>query len=158
MLKPLLMIACAAFLRPARRSLKAPNASNNAATFIRAASEAFVALPNAIIGRRLLRSMMTAAFSGLLVHLSGLTAARAETAAQKLRYIKALTGVSCSSQQRLVVHLAPNRSLSTTLPAPAYVTVIRGRLDPQGNSWLFVSNDNTRKAIGWVKLRDLNCI
>ncbi len=85
------------------------------------------------------------------------TAANAETSRQKLRYIKEITGVSCSAA-RLTVRSMPNGPIRATLPAPAYVTIIRGELDPGGNSWLLVSDDNTRRTAGWVNLVDLNCI
>jgi hypothetical protein len=38
------------------------------------------------------------------------------------------------------------------------VTVIRGRLDQRGHPWIYVSNDRTRKHVGWVKLPDLSCV
>jgi hypothetical protein len=88
--------------------------------------------------------------------LAGLVPALAESAAQKLR-LKDLTGTSCSAE-KLNVHGAPNGPFNATLAAPASVTVIRGQLDPQGESWVLVSNDKTKKRAGWVGLSDLSCI
>jgi hypothetical protein len=91
------------------------------------------------------------------VLLAAFVPAKAETAAQKITYMKDLTGTSCSAA-RLAVHAAPNGAVTVTLPPPAYVTVIRGQLDAKGNSWVFVSEDATKKQVGWVRLDDLSCI
>lgn len=89
--------------------------------------------------------------------LAALGPAQAETKAQKLKYMKDLTGTSCSAE-KLAVRAAPNGAVTVTLPPPAYVTVIRGEVDSTGNSWVFVSHDATKKQVGWVRLGDLSCI
>ena len=89
--------------------------------------------------------------------LGALGPAQAETKAQKLKYMKDLTGTSCSAE-KLTVHASPNGAVTVTLPPPAYVTVIRGQLDAKDTSWVFVSADATKKQVGWVRLDDLSCI
>jgi hypothetical protein len=83
--------------------------------------------------------------------------AETESAAQKLKYIKDITGVSCSAEQ-LTLYASPNGKASATVPAPAYVTIKRGQLDGKGESWVFVSDEKAKKKTGWVKLDALNCI
>jgi hypothetical protein len=95
-------------------------------------------------------------FACLCVLLAGLASAHAETTKQKLQYIKDITGVSCSAD-RLTVYADANGAVAATLPA-ASVTIIKGKLDAKGESWLYVSNDKTTKPAGWVKLLDLSCI
>jgi hypothetical protein len=95
-------------------------------------------------------------FACLCVLLAGLASAHAETTKQKLQYIKAITGVSCSAE-RLTVYADANGAAVATLPA-ASVTIIKGKLDAKGESWVYVSNDKTRKPAGWVNLLDLSCI
>jgi hypothetical protein len=95
-------------------------------------------------------------FACLCVLLAGLACAHAETTKQKLRYIKDITGVSCSAE-RLTVYTDANGAVVATLPA-ASVTIVKGKLDAKGESWLYVSNDKTSKPAGWVKLLDLSCI
>jgi hypothetical protein len=89
--------------------------------------------------------------------LASPASAQTETRAQKLKYIKDITGVSCSAEQ-LPLYASPGGKASGTVPAPASVTIIRGRLDGKGESWVFVSNDKAKKKTGWVKLDALNCI
>jgi hypothetical protein len=95
-------------------------------------------------------------FACLCVLLAGLVSANAETTKQKLQYIKAITGVSCSAD-RLTVYADANGAVAATLPA-ASVTIIKGKLDSKGESWVYVSNDKTRQLAGWVRLLDLSCI
>jgi len=91
---------------------------------------------------------------GLL--LAGLADAQAETRAQKLRYIKDITGVSCSAEA-LAVRDKPDGAVVRAIPN-ASVTVLRGLVDDAGNSWLYVKDDKTRNPVGWVRLLDLSCI
>ena len=100
---------------------------------------------------------MKISFACCCVAIAGLASASAETTAQKLKYLKDITGVSCSAE-RLAAYAAPNGRVSETIPPPAHVTVIRGRLDQRGHSWLYVSHDKTRRHVGWVKLLDVSCV
>jgi len=89
--------------------------------------------------------------------VAGLTLAQAETTKQKLRYLRDIVGVSCSAEV-LTVYISPGSKVALTLPAPAHVTVIKGKLDAKGDSWIYVKDEKTGKPVGWVKLLDVNCI
>jgi len=99
---------------------------------------------------------MKALFACLCTLLAGLALARGETRAQKLQYIKDITGVSCSADA-LAVRNAPNGPVVRAIPN-ASVTILRGQVDDAGNSWVYVKDDRTRKEAGWARLLDLSCI
>jgi hypothetical protein len=99
---------------------------------------------------------MKTSFALCFVLLSGLVGAQAETTAQKLKYIKDITGVACSADH-LTVYASPNRAASGNIDS-AFVVVERGQLDARGDSWLYVSDNKTKRALGWVKLMALSCI
>ena len=99
---------------------------------------------------------MRTSFALLGLLLAGLGAAHAETRAQKLQYIKDITGVSCSAEA-LAVRNKPNDAVVRAIPNPS-VTILHGLVDDAGNSWVYVKDDNARKSAGWVRLLDLSCI
>jgi hypothetical protein len=95
-------------------------------------------------------------FACLCALLGGLALAQAETRAEKLRYIKDITGVSCSAEA-LAVRTTPNGPVARAIPN-ASVTVLRGQVDDAGESWVYVRDDHTRKEAGWARLLDLSCL
>jgi hypothetical protein len=95
-------------------------------------------------------------FACLCVLIAGLASAHAETRAQKLQYIKDITGVTCSADA-LAVHAQPNGPTVRAI-ANASVVILRGMVDEPGNSWVYVKDDSTNKDAGWVRLLDLSCI
>jgi hypothetical protein len=99
---------------------------------------------------------MRTSFALLGLLLAGLGAAHAETRAQKLKYIKDITGVSCSAEA-LAVREKPDGTVVRAIPN-ASVTILRGLVDDAGNSWVYVKDDNTHKSAGWVRRLDLSCI
>ena len=102
---------------------------------------------------------MRTLFASLCVLGIGLASAQAETVAQKQKYIKDLTGTSCTAANLpLSVRPAAGDSKVSAKWPKGHATIIRDQVDSRGTSWVYVSNDDNKSQKGWVNLDDLNCI